>query len=397
MSGSGTKVVDYEESSGMQKKLTTPVLLVEGGGHDANLRYASHFSATDPVVLLVNGRRKTLVVSLLEFGRAMTTAQVDEVLTPQLMRLKGPARQQVAHWALGLLEHKRIDAVQVSGDFPVRVADYLRANGISVQVANAPLFPGRRRKSAAEIEAIRRSQRAAVRAMKVAMRMISRASADNRGILMHEGKRLRSETVRHRIEEVLLEHDCVSEGTIVAGGEQGAEPHERGSGALRTGQPVVVDIFPRHKGTGYWGDITRTVFHGRPHPYVLQMYRAVAAAQQAARAKVKAGVTVKRIHETAQATLLAHGFATTVKNGWGQGFIHSTGHGIGLDVHEAPSLSLQKNRLLTGDVITIEPGLYYRQWGGVRIEDTFVVTRTGTELLVPCPAGVSRQLSASQG
>ncbi len=371
----------------MKKKLTSPILIIEGGTQDADLRYISGFTAPDPVVLLVEKQRRSLVVSLLEYGRAKTTAKkVNDVFTPQQLGLQGAERGRLSGWALGLLKTRRIRSVAVGPTFPIGVAEQLRKSGIHVTVLESALFAQRRRrKSAEEIRNITITQRAAVHAMKVAVKMIEQATVNSRGVLVADGRRLRSETVRLEIERALLERGCAAGDTIVACGTQGAEPHARGHGPLRGGQPIVIDIFPRHKETGYWGDLTRTVIKGEPKPEVRRMIHAVRAAQHTALSVIRAGVTVKRVHETAQRVLREHGFETTVKNGWGEGFIHSTGHGIGLNVHEAPSLNLTNTRLLAGDVITVEPGLYYKKWGGVRWEDTVLVTREGCRVLVHCP------------
>jgi Xaa-Pro aminopeptidase len=223
--------------------------------------------------------------------------------------------------------------------------------------------------------------------MKAAMIFLQAARPDVSGYVVREGQRLRSEDVRRVIERQLLESDCVADEIIVAGGSQGAEPHERGSGLLRAGWPIVIDIFPRHKPSGYWGDLTRTVFVGRPKEEMRLMWRAVRAAQLAALNKIRSGVQVRQVHQAAQRVLVEHGFETIIHNGVGEGFIHSTGHGIGLDIHEAPSINLSDARLRVGDVVTVEPGLYYKRLGGVRIEDTVEVTKDGYRVLVPCPYG----------
>jgi Xaa-Pro aminopeptidase len=369
----------------MKKKSTSPALVIEGGAQDADLRYVSGFTAPDPVVLLADGRRSDLVVSVLEYGRAQASGRVTQVWTPQQLKLTSPKSSRLSEWALALLKQRGIRAVRVASTFPLGVADQLRQQRIAVTVDEAGLFPGRRRKRAEEIEMIAATQRTAVRAMKLAVRMIHTADIDDRGYLRSAAGRLTSELVRRAIDRLLCDRDCVAGDVIVAGGVHGADPHECGHGPLKAGQPVVIDIFPRHKLTGYYGDITRTVWRGRPAPEVVRMHAAVRAAHRAALAEVRAGVTVKRVHQAAQRTLLEHGFETTVKNGWGEGFIHSTGHGVGLQIHEAPSIGLARTRLLAGDVITVEPGLYYKRWGGIRIEDTVAVTREGYRLLADCP------------
>jgi len=368
----------------MKKKLTTPVLLIEGGADDANLRYISGFTAPDPVVLLVCGRRSSLVVSLLEVSRAKQQARVHEVWTPQELELPAKRRYHVAEWAVALLKKKNIREIQVGARFPVGVADRLRRARIKVKVAAGALFPERRHKSDAEINHIRQSQRAAVHAMKAAIALIRSSAPDKRQVLRVQRNVLTAEHVRHAIDTTLLNYDVMAEDTIVACGAQAVDPHERGHGPLRAGVPIVLDIFPRHKKHGYWGDITRTVVKGTPSADVQRMYRAVLAAQKSALAAVRAGVAVRTVHQAAQKMLVSHGFETTVKNGWGEGFIHSTGHGVGLNIHEAPSLNLSDTRLIAGDVITVEPGLYYKHLGGIRIEDTVVVTRDGYRMLASC-------------
>ncbi len=369
----------------MKKKLTRSFLILEGGSQAPDLRYLTGFSAPDPVLLLVSGRKKYLLVSLLEFGRAKTTARVTDVWTPQDLGLSGPDRGNMGAWAVSAVRKAGLRSVTVSSFFPVYVADALRKSGIQVEVSADKLIPKRRKKTAAEIQKITTVQRAATRAMRAAIQCISTSTANERGYLCHGKKRLCSEDVRRVIERSLLDDDCATPAdTLVAGGVQAVDPHERGHGPLRAGEPIIIDIFPRHKESGYWGDITRTVTKGTPSQEAQRMYRAVKAAHAAALSMVRAGVQVRQVHEAAQHTLQAHGFETTVKNGWGEGFIHSTGHGVGLEIHEAPSVNLSAVRLRVGDVITVEPGLYYRKFGGIRIEDTVAVTRAGYQMLAPC-------------
>jgi len=182
-----------------------------------------------------------------------------------------------------------------------------------------------------------------------------------------------------------LHQDCQADEIIVAGGDQGADPHERGHGPLRAGETIILDIFPRHKQSGYWGDLTRTVIKGKPAAAQRKLYQAVKQAQEGALQQVRAGVTGAEIHDGVCRTFEALGFKTGERNGIHQGFIHSTGHGVGLEIHEAPSISPAGGPLEAGQVITIEPGLYYPGLGAVRIEDTGVVTETGIQLLASCP------------
>jgi len=186
------------------------------------------------------------------------------------------------------------------------------------------------------------------------------------------------------VEFELLRHQCQARDTIVAGGRQAADPHDRGSGPLRAGETIVLDIFPQHKRHGYWGDITRTVVKGRARPELHRMYEAVRTAQAAALREVRAGARADHIHEGVQQRFKAAGFVTDMRDGLPVGFFHGTGHGVGLDIHEAPSLSTVPVRLRAGHVVTVEPGLYYPELGGVRLEDTVAVTGTGCRILAAC-------------
>jgi Xaa-Pro aminopeptidase len=177
----------------------------------------------------------------------------------------------------------------------------------------------------------------------------------------------------------------VGDDVIVAGGDQGVDPHERGQGPLFARQPIVLDIFPRSRVSGYWGDITRTVIRGPATPGQLRQYQTVLRAQTRALAAVKPGVTGAAIHALVCEEFAKAGYKTESVGGLPRGFIHSTGHGVGLEIHEAPSVSPAGTALEPGHVITIEPGLYYPGVGGVRIEDTVVVTETGSSLLARCP------------
>ena len=367
------------------KKLTAPILLVGTPSELADLRYASGFSAVDPVVYLHAPRKRCLVVPTMELGRARREAHRGvAVCTPASLGLTHKDQRRISSWALGALRAARIRHVMVSRFFPLGVAERLRRNGIHLEVADVMLFPQREVKSAAEIRWIRESQVAAVAAMQSAVAMIRAARVNRAGHLVHRGSVLTSESVRCAIEHVLVDHNCIARETIVSCGRDAAEPHARGSGPLKAGVPIVIDIFPQHKEHGYWGDLTRTVVKGRADEQLKRMYRAVFAAQRAALDELRAGVTGKTVDGKVRDVFEKRGFVTAVSGGVAEGFTHSTGHGVGLDIHEFPSLSPMGGRLRAGHVVTVEPGLYYRRFGGVRIEDTVVVTARGWKPLAKC-------------
>jgi Xaa-Pro aminopeptidase len=275
-------------------------------------------------------------------------------------------------------------AVRVSSFLPYGVGKRISQAGFRVMVSPGPLFPEREIKQAYEIQFIRQAQEAAVLAMRAATAAIARSQVRSDGTLTMRGRPLTAEDIQRLVATVLLQHDCLGRDTIVAGGAHAADPHDTGSGPLRAGEGIVLDIFPQHLGHGYWGDLSRTVVRGPAPERLRRMYSAVRAAQQAALNVIRPGVRCARVHRAAVEVFERSGFKTGVDQGRGYGFIHGTGHGVGLAIHEAPSVGLGEGRLRAGHVITVEPGLYYPDFGGVRIEDTVVVTRDGWRYLVPC-------------
>ncbi len=338
------------------------------------------------MVFLKAGRRRCLVVGGMEAARARRLFRGRlQVFTPAELPLNRRPPRTLADWCLGLLRRLHIRAVRVPGDFPAGIVQRLAAAGMRVAVCDEPVFPEREIKRAPELARLRESQRAAVAAMQTAIGIIRKAEIDSRGQLRDRAGILTAERLKQAIHASMLQHDCMGWGTIVACGRAAADPHETGAGPLLAGQGIVLDIFPRHLEHGYWGDLSRTVVKVDPPPALARMYQAVRRAQSLAIANIRAGATARRIYDLVLDYLTKAGFPTRTDSGAMEGFIHSVGHGLGLEVHEAPRIGLQDNRLRAGQVVTVEPGLYYRKLGGVRVEDVVVVTATGCRILYPCP------------
>jgi Xaa-Pro aminopeptidase len=366
------------------KKLKN-ILLVGGAADDVNVRYACGFTAPDAFLFLQCGNEQHVLVSLLELGRALALGKGIHCHTPDSLGLSTTARRSLGKQAAGLLAFLGLKRIGVSAQCPVGLVRELEKAGVKVEIAPAPIFPARLIKNAEEIKSLRMSQRAAVSAMKAAVAMIGASNIGKQNRLKQaNGKDLSAEAVRQHIERVLMEADCFAEDIIVAGGNQGVDPHERGHGPLYAHELIVLDIFPCSKISGYWGDISRTVLKGRPSPAQRKQYETVLRAQKAALKAVKPGLSGKDIHAGICQQFADAGYETGMRDGLPQGFIHSTGHGVGLEIHEAPSVSPMGGPLEVGQVVTIEPGLYYRDIGGVRIEDTVVVTENGCSLLATC-------------
>jgi len=367
-------------------KSTGLVLLSGSSPSTTNIHYLSGFTAPDAFLFMKTAAKNYLVVSSMEKGRAEKQATPGMlVFTPADLGLKGKKAQDRFEQIRALIEKAGIQRIFIPADFPTGLFQTLEKKGISVSVDRKPACPERKVKTQAEISKLRKSQQAAVVAMNAATARIGSAKIDRENHLLIGKEILTSETVRQLIHKTLIDYDCAGVETIVAGGDQGTDPHERGYGPLFAGQSIILDIFPRNEKTGYWGDITRTVCRGKAAPELKKLYAAVKAAQAAALSAVKPGVCADEVHAVAKAIFEQRGYETKVENGAHVGFIHGTGHGVGLDIHELPRLGTSGETLEVGNVITIEPGLYYPGLGGVRIEDTIVVTEKGWRYLASCP------------
>lgn len=355
-------------------------LLLGDGRCHLEIYYLSRFSAPDRFALLARPSL-SILVSGMEAGRARKESVADEVVSTSdygiLEKMAGMGRPEEAYVAVlkEFLRDRSVKRLGVFGDFPVRI--YLDlAEEFEMYVLESPVSEMREVKAAEEIEAIRYSQRACEEAMKVAIDMIRRSRPAGE-VLLFEGEPLTSERVRSAIDVSLLERGCEAEGTIVAGGREAADPHFVGSGPLPRDAPIVIDIFPRSKRTRYFADMTRTVLRGEAEEEILEIYEVVLAAQEAGIAAVRAGASGKAVHGRVCEIFEERGYPERE----GRGFVHSTGHGVGLAVHERPSLSEVGKTLRANSVVTVEPGLYYPELGGVRLEDLLVVMEGGCENL----------------
>ena len=370
------------------KKSTVPRILMATGLEENDVRYAAGLVASDPFGLLVVGSRLHLLVSALEAARARKSCPAAVLHTPAELFADDPAprRRSLNEQMLALVRKLGFRAVQAGPYFPLGAARALERGGVEVRLAAGPAFPRRAVKTSREIACIARSQRTAVEALRVAIGCIRAARISSSGLLKSGGKTLTSECLKDLVARTLLARGCSAEGTIVAVGPQGARPHDVGSGPLRAGVPIVLDVFPRDLASGYWGDITRTVVRGRASEKVRRMHRAVLAAQKLALAMLRPGVESSAVQRAVEDGFRKAGFETRLTPpGRECGFIHSVGHGVGLDIHESPGLRNEPGCLSAGNVVTVEPGLYYPGIGGVRIEDTVVVTRTGYKILASFP------------
>ena len=271
-----------------------------------------------------------------------------------------------------------VESAVTPRDFPLELADHLRANDVAVE-PQGELFDLRRRvKTKAELEGIRRAQCSSERAMD-AIRERLRAGGE---ITCEE---LRAEANRVFSESGVTTPDIV----IVSHGAQTAVGHEPGHGAIAAGEPVVVDLYPRDPDSGCYADMTRTFCLGEAPDELVRYHALAREALDLAYGAIRPGIPGAELHRLVCEFFHEHGFPTQLSKQPGEvledGFFHGLGHGVGLEVHEAPGLGRNGEELVVGDVIAVEPGLYRSGFGGCRLEDLALVTDDGCEILTDYP------------
>ena len=362
-------------------------LIVAPSDIDADMLYATKFWAGDPFIFLEQNGKRTIVLSDLEMDRGRRTAKVDEFVSfNQLEReVQGKSRQAppyekvLAHF----LRQRGVKSALVPANFPLGFARALARDDVDLATTNGVFWQEREAKTDDELKLIGRALRITETGLARAMEVLKASKPGAGKRLQWSGKTLTSEILRAEIDSAILRADGIPNGTIVAGGDQACDPHERGFGPLYPNSLIILDIFPRDAKTGYWGDLTRTVVRGRASDAQRKLWETVKAGQELALREIKAGVDGMKIHKAIQQLFKKRGYPTEVRKGKHVGFFHGTGHGLGLEIHEYPRL--QKVTLKDRQVLTVEPGLYYPGLGGVRHEDVVVVTKTGCKILSRFP------------
>lgn len=365
---------------------------------NAALYHRIRFVVGDPAVYLqlpdaAGGSKSLLILRDIEMDRARRHARVDQVACPRDFApeggLSGDRETATAQAAAECLRRAGIERVVADRTLPLIFADFVRQAGIAVECDMDLGVLDRRRKDEQEIAALQEAQRVTEGAMEFACRLIARAQARPDGVLIHEGQPLTSQRVRALIDHWLLDRGYANPPAIVAGGPVAADCHDEGHGELRTAQPVIVDIFPRNRATLYNGDCTRTVVHGDIPDEVARMHAAVCRAKRAAIAATRPGVTGEAVYLATIEVIRAEGYSVGLPAEDAPdsycAMVHGTGHGVGLDVHEPPLLDLNGPELLEGDAVTIEPGLYCKAIGGIRVEDMVILTAAGCRNLNHLP------------
>lgn len=362
----------------------TAVLLAGVPSENPALYHRVRFRVGDPaawIALNLDGQQRTeFIVRDIEMDRARKSVRVDSIACPADYSpsggLSGDRGTATAQAVAECLHRANVTRVTTDRTLPYIYAWHIAQTGIEIEYSPELGVIDRRVKDAQELEWLAEAQRVTEDAMRMACETVGHATANAQGELQHGGSVLTSQRLRKMISLFLLDRDFSNpHDSIVASWPHSADCHERGSGPLLTGQGVIIDIFPQCLATGYWGDCTRTVVHGEPSEEMQRMHSAVVDAKRAAILAATAGATADDVHRATKQTLKAHGYE------FERGAIsdspvmpHGTGHGVGLEVHEPILLDDNGGTLLAGEVLTIEPGLYSRNFGGVRVEDMVVIT-----------------------
>jgi Xaa-Pro aminopeptidase len=370
------------------------VLIVADTQRSPELRHEVPLLIPDPFVYVeVAGVRRVAVVSfeltrIEELGLDIDAIAWEDLGYDELAEQGLPSHEVARELCLRACRAFELTSARVPESFPTGVADHLRSAGIELTVDPEHFRARRRVKNAAELAGIRRAQRGAEAAMSAARDALARAERRN-GSLVLDGEVLTCESLKRQVDDAFVRHGLSAEESVVSHGSQTAVGHDMGSGEIAADDVVLLDLFPVDKATGCYADMTRTFAVGEPPPEIREYQPLVKEALELAVAAIRPGVNGRDVHRLVCDFFNQHGFPTQLHKAEGEvivdGFYHGTGHGVGLAVHEAPSLGRIGDDLVAGDVITIEPGLYRSGTGGVRLEDLVLVTEDGGEVLTDFP------------
>ena len=370
------------------------VLIFADSLRSPEMRHEVPLAIPDPFLYAERDGERHVVASSFELGRIAEVAPELKVMPLEDFGIdelyaQGLAREEIElEVILRATRRFGIEQAAVPGTFPLEVADHLRANGIEVKADREQFVRRRRVKNDAELAGIRRAQRAAEAAMDAARELLRSAERQN-GSLVADGEPLTCERLKLAVEQAFTANGAFADEFIVSHGAQTAVGHDMGSGQIESNEPVCLDLFPRDRESGCFTDMTRVFVVGTPSDELREYHRLCREALDRSVEAVKPGVAGSELHGITCDVFEEHGYPTLRSKKPGEvlqdGFYHSLGHGVGLEVHEEPSLGRAPGELVAGDVIAMEPGLYRNGYGGCRLEDIVLVTEKGPEVLTDYP------------
>jgi Xaa-Pro aminopeptidase len=370
------------------------VLIVGDTMRTPELRHEVPLGIPDPFVYAERDGQRVVVVGSMEAPRVdaldagLDVRPTEEFGADEIRRSGLDFHEAALRQTVLIVQGLGVEAATVPQAFPLASADALRAVGVELTVDQQLFDDRRRRKSGHELAGIRRAQKAAEAGIATARALLARAQRAN-GSLTLEGEPLTCELLKERIQTTFLAHGALAEEMIVSHGPQTAIGHDMGSGRIGADDVVLLDLFPIDLESACYADITRTFVVGEVGDDVREWHALCLEAIELSETEVRAGANGGEIHRLVSRFFADHGHPTQLTKQAGEvlrdGFYHGLGHGVGLQVHERPSLGMLGDELVAGDVITIEPGLYRHGVGGVRVEDLLLVTEDGYERLTDCP------------
>jgi Xaa-Pro aminopeptidase len=370
------------------------VLIYADTVRSPELRHEVPMSVGDPFLYVERDGTRHIVISSMEIPLVAALGgyelhPLEEFGLDELRRSGKPSAEILDEIVVRAVESLGVESAVVPATFPLLVADRLRAAGVELEPEHEVFDRRRRVKSGAELAGIRRAQTAAEAGMAVARGLLGRAHPNGDGLEV-DGEPLTSELLRVAIRRTVAEHGATSDVLVVAHGPQAAIGHHLGEGTLRAGEPVVIDLWPRDDASACSADMTRTFVVGDVPDEIADWHRHCKDALDHALARIRPGVTARSVFDASCEIFEAGGYATQRTKVDGEpltdGFVHSLGHGVGLEVHEEPLLGMAgHDELVAGDVIAVEPGLYRAGFGGLRLEDLVLVTEDGAENLTRFP------------
>jgi Xaa-Pro aminopeptidase len=374
--------------------VTDAVLIYADCFRSADMRHAVPLGVPDPFLYAEDNGTRHVFTNSMEATRVRELGVFDvhvneEFGIDELFESGLEPRELMAQLALRYVASLGLQRATVPENFPIWLADRLRAQGIELEVDQDVFDDRRRAKTGAQLAGMKRAQKAAEAAMDACRALLRRAEISGEELLL-DGEQLTVERVKSDMNVVFAAHDTTAEEYIVAPGAQGAVGHDMGFGPIRPSVPLVVDIFPRDNGSAVFTDMTRTFVVGDVPDDVREWHRLCKEALDTAVAAIRPGVEGRAVFDITCDIFEAAGEPTqrTKKAGetLADGFFHALGHGVGLEVHEAPGMGRNSNKkLVAGDVVTVEPGLYRAGYGGVRLEDIVLVTDDGAEVITDYP------------
>ena len=358
------------------------------------MRHEVPLAIPDPFVYAeLDGRRIVAISSMEgvrveELGTGLEVRTLEEFGADEIRRSGLDRHAAIKELIVRIVQGLGIEQATVPRGFPLGLGDALRERGVELTVDQEHFDDRRRRKSGHELEGVRRAQKAAEAGAAVARDLLRRAERADGGLSV-DRRPVTCELLKEHIQAAFLAHGALAEEMIVSHGPQTAVGHDMGSGAIAADDIVLLDLFPVDLESACFADMTRTLVVGEVPEEIREWHALCFEALELAAREIRPGVNGRDVNKLVDDFFAERGFPTLLTKPDGQvlqeGYYHGLGHGVGLEVHEAPSLGPIGDELVAGDVITIEPGLYRPGFGGVRLEDLLLVTEDGYERLTDCP------------